>query len=102
MAFADGWRAVVDTDWYPASYPWHCVIELDQRSGEVHIAKGEPICRLFLVKRDAYFASEMSTDEFERFFRFASVSLSKDGVPAQLQSDEEGQESSPDALLSVL
>ena len=26
------WRAVtalIDTDWYPASYPWHTVIELD-------------------------------------------------------------------------
>jgi hypothetical protein len=22
--------AVIDTDWYPASYPWHAVIELDQ------------------------------------------------------------------------
>ena len=22
--------ALIDTDWYPASYPWHAVIELDR------------------------------------------------------------------------
>jgi len=66
------WRAmscIVETDWYPASYPWHCVLELGRGVDEVKIAKGEPICRLFPVRRDAYFAREMATEDFERFFR---------------------------------
>ncbi len=28
------WRAMtalVETDWYPASYPWHVVLELDRQ-----------------------------------------------------------------------
>jgi len=62
-------NVLLDTDWYPASYPWHCVLELDDRCDEVKIPKGEPICRLFLVRRDSYFAQEMSTPEFERYFQ---------------------------------
>ena len=56
------WRAMtalIDTDWYPASYPWHCVIELDPREKRISIKKGEPLCRVIPVRRDTYFAAEM-------------------------------------------
>jgi hypothetical protein len=61
--------ALVDTDWYPASYPWHCVIELDRTKKRIQIAKGEPVCRLFTVRRDHYFAREMTPREFEDYFQ---------------------------------
>jgi hypothetical protein len=60
--------AVVDTDWYPASYPWHCVIELDRSQKRITIRKGDPICRIIPVRRDTYFAGQMPPEEFERFF----------------------------------
>lgn len=65
------WRAmsaVVDTDWYPASYPWHCVLELDRKAKKIEIAKGEPICRVIPIRRDTYFAKQMSPAEFDEFF----------------------------------
>ena len=65
------WRcvtALVDTDWYPASYPWHAVIELDPDERKIQIKKGEPLCRLVPVRRDTYFAQQMPPDEFDRFF----------------------------------
>jgi hypothetical protein len=65
------WRsmtAVIDTDWYPASYPWHCVIELDQTEKRITIERGEPLCRLIPVRRDTYFASQMTPREFDDFF----------------------------------
>jgi len=61
--------ALVDTDWYPASYPWHCVIELEPREKKIVIEKDAPLCRLLTVRRDSYFAREMSPAEFERFFQ---------------------------------
>ena len=61
--------ALVDTDVYPASYPWHCVLELDGSEKSVVIKKGTPLCRLMTVRRDNYFAKEMSPAEFERFFQ---------------------------------
>jgi hypothetical protein len=61
--------ALVETDWYPASYPWHCVLELDPSRERIVIEKGTPICRLMTVRRDTYFAREMSPAEFEAFFR---------------------------------
>jgi hypothetical protein len=61
--------ALVDADWYPASYPWHCVLELDRSRERITITKGEPLCRLFTVRRDTYFAREMSQKEFESFFQ---------------------------------
>jgi hypothetical protein len=76
------WRAlsaVLDTDWYPASYPWHCVLELDRDRTEITIEKGEPICRCFLVRRDNYFAQEMSTPEFERYFQRSQQWISQHG-----------------------
>ena len=60
--------ALIDTDWYPASYPWHCVLVLSPAEKEIHISRGEPLCRLFTVRRDHYFASEMTPSEFEGFF----------------------------------
>jgi hypothetical protein len=65
------WRAVtalIDTDWYPASYPWHAVIELDPAVKKITIARGEPLCRMIPVRRDTYFAGEMSPADFDTFF----------------------------------
>ena len=71
--------ALVDSDWYPASYPWHCVLELDRECEEIHIAKEEPLCRLFTVRRDSYFAREMSTAEFETYFQRTQEWLQRHG-----------------------
>jgi hypothetical protein len=60
--------AVIDTDWYPASYPWHVVLELDRREKKIRIARGEPLCRIIPVRRDTYFAGEMSQLSFDDFF----------------------------------
>jgi hypothetical protein len=65
------WRnltALIDTDWYPASYPWHCVIELDPSQKRIKIKQGEPLCRVMPVRRDTYFADEMAPSEFDAFF----------------------------------
>ncbi len=65
------WRpitALVETDWYPASYPWHCVIELDPKARRVEIQKGEVLCRVVPVRRDTYFAQPMSPAAFDDFF----------------------------------
>ena len=65
------WRAMtalIETDWYPASYPWHAVIELSRSEKRITIRKGEPICRLVPVRRDAYFAKPMSPQSFDDFF----------------------------------
>ena len=61
--------ALVDTDWYPASYPWHCVLALDRDQESIRIDKGQPLCRLYTVRRDHYFAKEMTLAEFEGFFQ---------------------------------
>ena len=69
--FSRPWRAItalIDTDWYPASYPWHCVIELSPDVREITIRKGEPLCRIMLVRRDTYFARSMSAPDFDDFF----------------------------------
>ena len=65
------WRAItalIDTDWYPASYPWHCVVELDPSQKRIEIEKGEALCRIMPVRRDTYFARQMSPTEFDDFF----------------------------------
>jgi hypothetical protein len=65
------WRAMsalIDTDWYPASYPWHAVLELDRDQRRITIRKGEPVCRVIPVRRDTYFAGQMSPREFDEFF----------------------------------
>jgi len=60
--------AVIETDWYPASYPWHVVLELDRKQKRISIRKGEPICRVIPVRREAYFAGQMSQGAFDDFF----------------------------------
>ena len=60
--------ALIDTDWYPASYPWHAVIELDPREKRITIQKGDPLCRVIPVRRDTYFAEQMSPTSFDDFF----------------------------------
>lgn len=60
--------ALVETDRYPASYPWHCVIVLDQDAREVRIAKGEPVCRLVVLRRGPHLARAMSLRSFDAFF----------------------------------
>lgn len=65
------WRAMtalIDTDWYPASYPWHVVLELDPSQKRIRIRKGEPICRIIPVRRDTYFAKQMTPEEFDHLF----------------------------------
>jgi len=65
------WRtisALVETDWYPASYPWHVVIELNRDEKKVQIKKGEVLCRVIPVRRDTYFARQMSPSAFDTFF----------------------------------
>jgi hypothetical protein len=65
------WRAMtalIDTDWYPASYPWHTILELDRREKKISIKKGQPLCRVIPVRRDTYLASEMSQKSFDQFF----------------------------------
>jgi hypothetical protein len=65
------WRAVtalIDTDWYPASYPWHTVIELDPKQKKITIRKGDPLARVIPVRRDTYFAQPMSPTAFDDFF----------------------------------
>ena len=60
--------ALIDTDWYPASYPWHCVIELDPGQKKIEIKRGDPLCRVIPVRRDTYFAGEMTPADFNAFF----------------------------------
>ena len=65
------WRAItalIDTDWYPASYPWHVVLELDPAQKRIDIKKGDPLCRVIPVRRDTYFAGQMTPVEFDAFF----------------------------------
>jgi hypothetical protein len=71
--------ALVDADWYPASYPWHCVLELDRDQETIRIEKGEPLCRVVTVRRDNYFAREMTLAEFETFFQRGQEWLSRHG-----------------------
>lgn len=74
-----GLSAVVDTDWYPASYPWHCVIELDPREKRVFIPKGTPIARLMTLPRGQFFAKEMQDGQFETFFARSQRWLEENG-----------------------
>jgi Family of unknown function (DUF6065) len=82
------WKAIsalIETDWYPASYPWHCVVELDASEKRIKIKKGETLCRLIPVRRDTYFAREMSVREFDDFFSRAQRWLATHG-----KSEHEG------------
>lgn len=76
------WRAMtalIDTDWYPASYPWHTVIELDRSAKKITIRKGDPLCRVIPVRRDTYFAQEMSPVAFDEFFARGQAWLTTHG-----------------------
>jgi hypothetical protein len=71
--------ALVETDHYPASYPWHCVLELDRRHERICIERGESLCRLLPVRRDEFIAREMSDDAFGAFFDRGQAWLAKHG-----------------------
>jgi len=71
--------ALIDTDWYPASYPWHVVIELDPSQKRIDIKRGEPLCRVIPVRRDTYFAQQMSPTDFDTFFERGQRWLSTHG-----------------------
>jgi len=73
--------ALIDTDWYPASYPWHAVLELHPREKQITITKGTPLCRIIPVRRDTYFARPMSADEFDTLFQRSQKWLSVHGKP---------------------
>ena len=82
------WRAMtalVDTDWYPASYPWHTVIELSPQAKRVEIKKGEPLCRVVPVRRDTFFARQMTPAAFDDFFARGQQWLATHG---QVQHDQ--------------
>jgi hypothetical protein len=76
------WRcvtALIETDWYPAGYPWHAVIELDRRRRRVVLKKGEPLCRLIPLRRGAYEARAMSPRSFGAFFGRGQKWLARHG-----------------------
>jgi hypothetical protein len=73
--------AVVETDWYPASYPWHMVLELDRRQSRIRIRKGDPICRVIPIRRETYFAAEMAQPQFNHFFDSGQKWLATHGKP---------------------
>jgi hypothetical protein len=75
--------ALIETDWYPASYPWHTVIELSRKEKRISIAKGEPICRIIPIRRDTYFAQQMSPAAFDEFFARGQNWLATHGKPAE-------------------
>jgi hypothetical protein len=80
--------AVIETDWYPASYPWHCVLELDPTKDSITIEKGEPIARVIPVRRDTYFAREMSPIAFTEYFQRSQGWLAQHGHGAQADADD--------------
>jgi hypothetical protein len=87
------WRAItalIDTDWYPASYPWHAVIELDPKERSIRIKKGDPLCRVIPVRRDTYFAAEMSPEAFDAFFDRGQNWLATHGKFQHQQADTPG------------
>ncbi|MCA9319432.1 MAG: hypothetical protein KDB53_01795 [Planctomycetes bacterium] len=93
-------EALVDTDWYPASYPWHCVLELDPNAERVEIARAEPLCRVFSVRREHYFAREMSDREFDDYFRRSQewIQRHRRGESADGTSDIRGAYGSSQSL----
>ena len=78
------WRAItalIETDWYPASYPWHCVLELNPAHKRIFIPKGTPLCRLIPLKRDNYLAKTMTPRQFNTFFEKGQAWLRTHGKP---------------------
>ena len=78
--------ALLDTDRYPASYPWHCVIELDQKEKAIRIPKSTPLCRLLIHERSRYSAREMTLPAFDRFFERGQKWLARHGrgMPSEM------------------
>lgn len=80
-----GWRAMpalIETDWYTPANPWHVVLELDPDREQVSLTKGEPICRAIPVRRDTYFAQQMSVGEFDTMFERSQKWLTTHGRPS--------------------
>lgn len=71
--------ALIETDWYPASYPWHAVIELDPSVKRISIKRGEPLCRIIPLRRGEYHAAQMSHRQFDRFFARGQEWLARHG-----------------------
>jgi hypothetical protein len=44
------------------------VIELSPKEKRITIKKGEPLCRVMPVRRDTYFAQQMTPAAFDDFF----------------------------------
>ena len=82
--------ALIETDWYPASYPWHVVLELDPARDRIEIARGEPIARLVPLRRDTYFARPMSVEEFDAFFARGQRWLATHGRPHEAEGTGNG------------
>ena len=79
-----GWRAMsalAEIDWYPASYPWHVVLELDAARDRVEIRRDDVLCRLVPMRRDTYFARPMGDAEFGDFFDRGQRWLATHGRP---------------------
>ena len=79
-----GWRAVsalAETDWYPASYPWHAVLELYPSRDRVEIKAGDVLVRATPLRRDTYFAQQMSPGDFDAFFERGQRWLATHGRP---------------------
>jgi len=84
-----GWRAMpalIETDWYTPANPWHVVLELNASLSTVSLKKGQPICRVIPVRRDTYFAQQMTVGEFDTMFERSQKWLSTHGK----QTDETG------------
>ena len=82
--------AVVDTDWYPASYPWHLVLDLDPGEKKIQIKRGDPLTRVIPVRRDTYFAQPMTPPDFNGFFERGQQWLTTHGR-SEHKAAEEGQ-----------
>ena len=64
---------------------------LDQRVKKIEIRKGEPLCRVIPVRRDTYFAEQMSPAAFDAFFARGQKWLASHG-----QVRHEGKEGTVD------
>jgi hypothetical protein len=85
------WRAMsalIETDWYPASYPWHVVLELNRNARRIVIRKGEALARLIPVRRGEYTARAMSQRAFSKFFDRGQAWLEAHGKFEHEAADE--------------
>lgn len=85
--------ALIETDWYPASYPWHGVLELSPAEDRIEIPRGEPLFRLIPLRRDTYFARPLSEPGFTDLFLRSQAWLARHGRGAghgEMATDEDG------------